>query len=115
MTGMLLRFCATVVAVPLAAWLLPGVHAASSEIAWIAGVLLGMIFLILRPIAKLLLSPFNCLTFGLVGFILDVGLVLLTANWMPGFFVDGFWWALAVAIGVAVLREMLGGMAKPAQ
>lgn len=111
MTGTLLRFCGTVIAMPLAAWLLPGVHAASNEIAWIAGVLLGLIYLIVRPLVKLILSPFNCLTFGLVGFFVDTGMVMLAARWMPSFHIDSFWWALAVALAVMFIREGLGKLA----
>lgn len=112
MTGAMFRFCGTVIAVPLAAWLLPGVYAASGQIAWIAGVLLGLMFLILRPIAKLLLTPFNCLTFGLIGFLLDIGFVQLTARWMHGFAIESFWWAIVVALVVTVLRESLGRLAR---
>lgn len=111
MTGVVFRFCATVVSMPLAAWLLPGVHAANSQIAWIAGVLLGILYLLLRPLAKLLLSPFNCLTFGIVGFLVDVGFVGLAARWMPGFTIDGFWWTVLVSLVVSVLREFIGRMA----
>lgn len=105
------RFCGTLVAVPLAAWLLPGVHASGNEIAWIAGVLLGLIYLVLRPLIKLLLSPFNCLTFGLVGFLVDIGLVNLVANWLGGIAIDGFWWSVLVALIVAVCREGAGRLA----
>lgn len=107
MTGALFRFCGTMAAIPLAAWLLPGVHA-SMEAAWIAGVLLAFLFLIARPLFKLLLSPFNCLTFGLVGILLDIGLVGLAARWMPGVTIDGYLWTAATALIVIALREMLG-------
>lgn len=108
MTGVLFRFCATVVAMPTAAWLLPGVHAANSQVAWLTGVLLGLIYLILRPIAKLLLSPLNCLSLGVIGFLADVGFVYLAARWMGSFRIDGFLWAIATALLVALLREGLG-------
>lgn len=114
MSGVLFRFCATVVSMPLAAWLLPGIHAASNEVAWVAGVFLGLIYLVLRPLAKLLLAPFNCLTFGVIGLAVDAGLVLLAASWLRGFVVDSFWWALAASFVVLVLREGLGRLASPA-
>lgn len=112
MKGVAFRFCGALFALPLAAWLLPGVYAENGQIVWIAGALLGLIYLILRPLAKLILSPFNCLTFGIVGFLVDVGLVSLAAAWMPGFSIDGFWWTVAVALIVMVLRELLGSLAK---
>lgn len=108
MTGVVLRFLATVLAVPVAVWLLPGVHASSAEMALLAGVLLGLAFLVLRPLIKLLLVPLNCLTFGLVGFIADIGLVYLAAGSFRGITIEGFWWTVAVALLVWVLRETLG-------
>lgn len=115
MSGILLRFCATVIAMPLAAWVLPGIHASSNEIAWVAGVMLGLAYLVLRPLAKLLLSPFNCLTFGIVGLLVDAGLVMLATNWLHGFVIDSFWWALAASLGVTLLREGIGSLASPAR
>lgn len=111
MTGVLLRFCGTVVAVPLAAWLLPGVHAASTQIAWIAGVLLGLLYLVLRPLAKLLASPLNCLTFGLVGLLIDIGFIYLAADWLRGLQIDSFLWAVVTALLIALVREGVGKLA----
>jgi Predicted membrane protein len=108
MRGMVFRFCGCVVAMPIAAWLLPGVHTANPEVAWIAGALLGIIYLVLRPIAKLLLTPFNCLTFGIMGFVVDVLFVRLAAQWAPDFDIDGFWWAVATSLIVSALRESVG-------
>jgi putative membrane protein len=112
MKGIAFRFCGCVVAMPLCAWLLPGVHAADPTSAWIMGIALGVIYLLLRPLAKLLLTPFNCLTFGLLGFVVDAALVLLAARWMAGFAIDGFLWALAASLVVALLREGLGKLAE---
>ncbi len=109
--GVLYRFCGCVVAMPIAAWLLPGVHTVNAETAWIAGVILGLIYLILRPIAKLILSPLNCLSFGILGFVVDTLFVQLTSSWLPGFAVDSFLWAMAASAIVAVLREGAGSLA----
>ena len=111
MKGAMYRFCGCVVSMPVAAWLLPGVHTANAETAWVAGLFLGLIYLILRPLAKLILLPFNCLTFGILGFVIDVLLVQLAAWWMPGFLIDGFLWAVLVAVIVSFLREGAGSLA----
>lgn len=113
MTGAMFRFCGTMAAIPLAVWLFPGVWAESYTIAWVAGVLLAVVFLVLRPLVKLLLSPFNCLTFGLVGLLADVGLVYLMAQWVPGIYINGFAWIAATAVLVMFLREGLGKLADP--
>lgn len=111
MTAVLFRFCGTVAAMPLCAWLLPGVHAASNELAWITGILLGLLYLFLRPFVKLILAPFNCLTLGMVGFLVDIGFVNLASNWLRGFTIDGFWWSLAAALAVSLCREGAGRLA----
>lgn len=112
MKGAMYRFCACVVAMPVAAWILPGVHTAGAQVAWVAGLLLGLIYLVLRPLAKLVLLPFNCLTFGIVGFLVDVLLVQLAAWWMPGFAINGFLWAVLAAVIVSLLREGAGSLAR---
>lgn len=114
MLGIVLRFAATVVAVPLAALIFPGVHAAGSEIAWIAGIAMGLVYLLLRPVIRLLLTPLRCLTLGLAGFLIDSGLVFLAGRWMVGFAIDGFVWALATALLISCLRELLSRMAHTA-
>ena len=111
MKGAMFRFCGCVAAMPIAAFFLPGVHTADARTAWIAGAFLGFIYLVLRPIAKLILLPFTCFTFGILGFVVDVLLVRLAAQWMPGFEIDGFWWALLAAIVVSLLREGAGTLA----
>lgn len=111
MSGVLFRLCATIISMPLAAWLLPGVHAESPEASWAAGIFLGVIYLLARPLAKLLLAPFHCLTFGLVGFVLDALLVMLATHMIGGFTIDGFLWAFVAALIVLVLREVLGRLA----
>lgn len=53
---------------------------------WLAvGVLLGAAHLILRPVLRLLTIPLGCMTLGLFGFAIDVGLIYAAA-----FLVDGF-------------------------
>jgi putative membrane protein len=112
MKGMAFRFCGCVVAMPLCAWLLPGVHATDPTSAWMMGIVLGLLYLLLRPIAKLILTPFNCLTFGLLGFVVDALLVQLAARQMDSFSIDSFWWALAASLVVTLLRESLGKLAE---
>lgn len=111
MRGIALRFCGCVIAMPVAAWLLPGVHTVDAQTAWMTGLLLGAVYLLLRPIAKILLKPLSCLTFGIFGFVVDTLFVQLAAQWMTGFKIDSFLWAAAVAILVAFLREGLGMLA----
>lgn len=116
MRSMSLRFLACVGAVPLCVYLLPGVTAEDYTYAVIAGAVLGVIYITLRPVAKLLLGVFNLFTLGLLYVLLDAWLVQLCSWVMKGdFHVESFWWAMATALIVNVARSILGKMFKPAR
>jgi len=109
MRGMVFRFLACVGAIPLCVYLLPGVTATDYTYAVYAGAVLGVIYITLRPIAKLLLGVFNLFTLGLLYVLLDAWLVQL-CSWamLDKFHVDGFLWALATALIVNVARGLFG-------
>lgn len=110
--GIIGRFLGCIIAMPIAAWLLPGVHTVNSEAAWLAGLMLGIIYLVLRPFVKFVLAPFNCLTLGLLGFFVDVAFIQLAAGEVAGFRVDNMLWAVAASLIVSICRETLGSFAK---
>ena len=101
----MLRFLATVAAVPLCAHYLPGVHASDYMQAAQVGVILAVIYLLLRPLMRLILAVFNFCTLGILNIILDAWLILVAAD-VTGNHVafDNFWWAAAVAVSITALR-----------
>ncbi len=107
----LLRFAVTVAALPFCAEYMAGVHAASWLQAALIGVVLAVLYVVLRPIVRLLLSVINWLTLGLLYVAVDAWLVW-TAAWMLGGAVtlDGFWWAVAVAVVVNAARTLIGAL-----
>ena len=56
----------------------------------------------------LLTLPVNLMTLGLFTFVINAGLLLLTARLVPGFEVDGFLTALLAAVLLAVVNMFLG-------
>lgn len=117
MRSMAAKFLACVGAVPLCVYLFPGhVVAPDYTYAIIAGAVLGVIYITLRPVMKLLLGIFNLFTLGLLYVLLDAWLVQL-CSWvmLQKFQVENFWWALATALIVNVSRGIFGRMFKPAK
>ena len=113
MTNMIFRLIATVAGVPLSVYLLEGVNAADWTQAVIAGGMLAAFYLVLRPIARLVTGVFNFLTLGLLSILIDGWMVQLCAQVLEGkFSVDSYWWAVACAVIVNVLRFLIGGMRK---
>ena len=64
----------------------------------IVGAALGIAHLILRPVLRLITAPLGCLTFGLSGTAIDVGLIYLSARVLPAFQVPSLLYALLTAI-----------------
>ncbi len=69
----------------------------------LAGVLLGVVNSIVRPIAILLTLPMTILTLGLFLLVINAGMVALVAWMLPGMHVAGFWPAFWTAVIVSVV------------
>ncbi len=108
----LLSWLVSALAILVTAYVLPGVHIESIFTALITAVVLGIINSILKPILLLLTLPINILTLGLLTFVINALLVLLAARIVPGFKVDGFWWALAFSIVLSIVNSFLGNLSK---
>jgi putative membrane protein len=69
----------------------------------LAGVLLGVVNAIVRPIAIILTLPLTILTLGLFLLVVNTAMVGLVAAMLPGFHIfGGFWSAFATAVIVGV-------------
>jgi len=98
MTGFLLRAVLAAVGLWLATVWVRGVYISDPTTLILAGLLLGVVNAIVRPIAFILTLPITILTLGLFLFVLNAGMVALVAAILPGFHLSGFRAALATAI-----------------
>ena len=98
-----LCFLCCLLAAPLATRLIPGISADSIYTALIAGAALGVAYLLIRPILRLLTLPIGCLTLGLFGWVIDTALILALPFVRAGFEVSGVIPAFLVALLVNVL------------
>jgi putative membrane protein len=109
-----MRFFARLVlnglAIIIAAWLLPGIHISSPLSALLAGVILGFVNAVVRPVLFLLTLPLTLLTLGLFIFVLNAICFGLTAWLVPGFSIDGFFSAVFGALLVSVVSWILNGL-----
>jgi len=106
---MTITFLACVLMVYACTALLSGVHAASPEDALWAGAVLGLAYLILRPVLRVLTLPIGCLTLGLSNFVIDVVLLMACDGWIDGFMIDGVGWAAAASLCVNAVVLLAGG------
>ncbi|MFH1115252.1 MAG: phage holin family protein [Pseudomonadota bacterium] len=90
-------------AILLAAYILPGVRVRSVGSAAVAAAILGVVNLILKPIAMFFAFPFIVVTLGLFIFIVNALVFWLVAAIAPGFDVKNFWSALLGALIVSIV------------
>jgi len=102
MQGIFVRTLIAILGLFLASKVVPGVviHGAGTFI--LAGLLMGLVNAIVRPIAIVLTLPLTILTLGLFLLVLNAGMFGLVAAFLDNFSVAGFWSALFGAIIVSI-------------
>ena len=112
-----MRFLARLVlngiAILIAAWLVPGLELASTGAALAAGIILGFVNAIVRPVLLLLTLPITLVTLGLFIFVVNAACLGITAALIPGFRIDGLAAALLGALVVSVVSWILNGLLVP--
>ena len=95
-----------------AAQLLSGVHYSGDL--WyllVAGFVIGLVNLLVKPLVTLLSLPFVLLTFGLFYLVINGVLLWLVDKLLDGLVVDSFLWAIAGGLFLAlwnmILRSLL--------
>ncbi len=80
------------------------------SILWTAAVI-GLLNFILAPILNIMTCPIYLLTLGLSRFLVS-GLVLIVAReWVGGFYVASYWWAVLAAVIISLLTSAIDSMA----
>ena len=110
--GFLLQWVVSSLAIVITAYLLPGVAVEGFFAALVTALILGLINAIIRPILILLTLPLTILTLGLFTLVINALLIMLAAAIVPGFEVNGFWWALLFGIVLAIVNFALGPLVK---
>jgi putative membrane protein len=106
----LLRLLLNGFAIIVAAWLVPGVGISGPAAAIFAGILLGLVNALIRPVLILLTLPFTLLTLGLFIFVVNAICFALTAALVPGFDLSGFGAAFFGALVVTIVSWVLSAL-----
>lgn len=105
-----LRLLLNGVAVLLAAYLIPGLYVSGPGAAIVAGIALGIVNAVIRPVLILLTLPFTLLTLGLFIFVVNAICLALVAWLVPGFAVNGFVAAFVGALAISVVSWLLNAL-----
>ncbi len=112
---LIIKWLIYTLAIGITGYLLPGVTIDGLTAALIAALILGLINAILKPLLVFLTLPITFLTFGLFLLVINALLILLAGEIVPGFNIDGFWWALLFSIIVSFLNSIFNQMVKENQ
>lgn len=102
--AILINWLLAVLAIMATAYLLPGVSLSGFVPALVTALVLGLVNAFIRPVLLLLTLPINILTLGLFTLVINALLILLVDKLVPGFQVNGFWWALAFSLVLALVN-----------
>lgn len=113
MLAFALRFIAGTLAFPLADYLLFGLWCRSLEAALVAGACLMVLYLLIRPLARLALFAVNLLTLGLIGIAVDSMLILVIVRLFPEHVqVKDVGWAALAALIINLVRSITGRLVR---
>lgn len=106
--SILIRIVLNGVGLWAASRLLPGIHYDGGLLyLLVAGFVLGAVNLLVKPIVTLLSLPFVVLTLGLFYLVINGLMVWLVDFFLEGFRVDGFLWAMAGGLFLALFNMIL--------
>jgi putative membrane protein len=105
--GFIVRIIVYTLALVLAAHVVPGIRLDGLVSAVGAGLLLGLVNAIVRPILVVLTFPITLLTLGLFLLVLNAFCLWLVSILVSGFQVTGFWPAFWGALLVSVVSWIL--------
>ncbi len=110
--GIIVSLLVNAVAVFATGYILPGVHINNFVTAIIVAIVLGILNTFIKPILIILTLPINIITFWLFTFVINAVLVLIASSIVPGFKVDGFFWALAFSLVLSLVSSFLNTLVK---
>lgn len=106
--GIILQIVISGLAVIIAAYILPGISVADFFTGIVIAALLALLNMTVKPVLIFLTIPITLVTLGLFLLVINAFIVIIAAQIIPGFVVDGFWWALLFSIILSLINSLLG-------
>jgi len=104
-----ITFLCCIMAMVTCPYLLPGITVSDPVQSVTAGTLLGLAYLIVRPLMRLFTLPIGCLTLGLFNLVIDVALIWGCGYLIEGFEVAGLLDALLASVLINSICAIVGG------
>ncbi|MGH3040931.1 MAG: phage holin family protein [Gaiellaceae bacterium] len=112
--GLLFAWLSNIVALFVAAWLIPDVgYGDDFWVLFIAALVFTIVNWVVRPIVILLALPAVIFTLGLALILINTFMLYLTDWIVPSFETGSFWWTLLAAIIVSIVNLVISLVLKP--
>lgn len=99
----ILHFVVSIIAIIVAAYVMPGVDVTVLG-AVVLAIVLGVLNVFVKPILTILTLPVTILTLGLFSLVINALLIMLADIIVPGFSVGGFWTALLFSVVLSLIN-----------
>lgn len=106
--SIILQLIVAGIAVIITAYILPGISVRDFFTGVVIAALLALLNLTIKPALIFLTIPITLVTLGLFLLVINAFLVIIAAEIVPGFSVDGFGWALLFSIILSLINSLLG-------
>lgn len=101
--SLIVQWLILALAVMITAWIVPGIVVTNFATAMVAGVVIALINIFIKPVILMLLLPVNILTLGLSVLVVNALLLMFVAHLVPGVSINSFWSAFFGAIILSLL------------
>lgn len=100
------------IAVIIATYLLPGIAISSNSLdvfitSFIVAVVISLLNATVKPLLIIFTIPITIVTLGLFLIVINALVILIADAVVPGFIVDGFWWALLFSLLLTLINSLL--------
>ncbi len=106
------RICANVIALLVVDYLIEGFTLETLGATLVAAIVLGVINMFVRPVVQIIALPLTVLTLGIFAFIVNVLLLMVAAEIVPGFEIDSFVTAAISSLLLALVNMFFHKLAK---
>jgi putative membrane protein len=92
-----------------------GVHVEHYGYALLVAAVLALANMIVKPVLIIFTIPITIFTLGLFLLVINALIIMLVDYLVPGFRVDGFWWALAFSVVLSIFNSLFTDLSKEKQ
>jgi putative membrane protein len=103
----LIKILVSALAIYLVALIMPHVQIDDQLTVLLVALVLAFLDAIVKPLLTILTIPITIFTFGFFLLAINAFIILIATRLVPGFHVDGFWWALWFSLVLSITNGFL--------